>query len=225
MGLFSFWLGCGILEDMIKDVLIQPFLLGLSVGIFCFTYCVPFIAPYLVAEERKIKRNFKVILKFIFGRFWGYVLFGAIFGYLGEKIDLPIVNLILIISLMVLSLFLIVYALGFLKPKWSFCSGKFFREKSPLVMGFLMGINICPPFLMSLAYIFTLHSAIKGIVYFVVFFIATSLYMLPLVFLGFLGKMKEFRLIARISALIVGIIFLIYGIYYISRGIMIFHMF
>lgn len=210
---------------MIKDVLVQPFLLGLSVGIFCFTYCVPFIAPYIVAEERKIKKNFKVILKFIFGRFWGYVLFGAIFGYLGERIDLPIVNLILIISLMVLSLLLIIYALGFLKPKWSLCSGKFFKEKSPLLMGFLMGINICPPFLMSLAYVFTLHSVIKGIVYFIVFFIATSLYLLPLVFLGLLGKLKEFRLIARISALIVGIIFLVYGIYYISKGVMIFHSF
>lgn len=206
-----------------REVLIQPFLLGLTVGIFCFTYCVPFIAPYLVAEQRKIKGNFKVILKFIFGRFGGYVLFGAIFGYLGERINVPAVNLILIISLMVLSLLLIVYALGFLKPKWSFCSGKFFRKKSPLLMGFFMGINICPPFLMSLAYVFTLHSAIKGIVYFIMFFLGTSLYMLPLVFLGFLSKMKEFRLIARVSALVVGIVFLIYGIYYISRGVVIFH--
>lgn len=216
-----------------KEVLIQPFLLGLSVGIFCFTYCVPFIAPYIVAEKRKIKGNFRVILKFIIGRFGGYVLFGAIFGYLGEKIDFPIVNIILIISLMVLSLFLIIYALGFFlpkadppragKPKWSWCSAKLFRDKSPLLMGFFMGINICPPFLMSLAYIFTLHSVVKGIIYFIMFFLATSLYLLPLVFLGLLGKMKEFRLIARISALIVGITFLIYGIYYISRGVVVFH--
>ena len=218
-----------------EEVLIQPLLLGLTVGIFCFTYCVPFIAPYLVAEERKINRNFKIILKFIFGRFGGYVLFGAIFGYLGEKINSQAVNLILIISLMVLSLVLIIYASGFFppkadppragKPKLSFCTGKFFREKSPLLMGFLMGINICPPFLMSLAYVFILHSTVKGIVYFIMFFVGTSLYILPLVFLGFLGKMKEFRLIARISALIVGIVFLIYGIYYISRGVVIFHSF
>jgi len=165
-----------------------------------------------------------MILKFIFGRFSGYVLFGAIFGYLGERINNSTVNLILIISLMALSLLLIIYASGLLKQK-SWCSGKFFREKSPLLMGFFMGINICPPFLMSLAYVFTLHSAVKGIIYFIMFFLGTSIYFLPLVFLGFLGKMKEFRLIARISALIVGIVFLIYGIYYISRGVMIFHSF
>jgi len=179
----------------------------------------------MVSEERRAKANIAAILKFIFGRFGGYVLFGAIFGYLGERINNQAVNLILIISLMVLSFVLIIYALGFLKPKLSFCSGKFFREKSPLLMGFLMGINICPPFLMYLAYVFTLHSAIKGIIYFIMFFMGTSFYILPLFFLGFLGKMKEFRLIARISALIVGIVFLVYAIYYIIRGVVIFHTF
>lgn len=78
---------------------------------------------------------------------------------------------------------------------------------------------------MSLAYVFTLHSAIKGIVYFIMFFLGTSLYFLPITFLGQLGKMKEFRLIARIAGLIVGVAFLIYGIYYISRGVIIFHLF
>lgn len=205
------------------SIFLQPFLLGLSVGIFCIVYCVPFIAPCLVSEARKRKEDFKMIMKFISGRFGGYVLFGAVFGYLGERISNSTVNLILIISLMALSLLLIFYAIGFLKPKWSFCSGKFFREKSPLMMGFFMGVNICPPFLMSLVYVFTLHSVFKGIIYFCMFFLGTSLYFLPLVFLGLLSKMKEFQLIARVSALIVGIIFLIYGVYYISRGVMIFH--
>ena len=208
-----------------RDVLIQPFLLGLSVGIFCLSYCVPFIAPYIVSQKRRLKGNFKVILKFLAGRLGGAVLFGAFFGYLGEKINTPVVNSVLMISLILLSLLMIFYALGFFKPKLSFCSGRFFREKSPLIMGFLMGVNVCPPFLISLTYVFALHSVVKGIIYFVVFFAATSIYTLPLAFLGFLSKMKEFRLIARISALIVGIVFLIYGIYYISKGVMIFHLF
>jgi len=90
-------------------------------------------------------------------------------------------------------------------------------------MGFLMGINICPPFLMSLAYVFSLHSAFKGIIYFLMFFLGTTLYFLPVAFLGFLGKMKEFRLIARVAGLIVGFAFLTYGIYYIIRGLTLFH--
>lgn len=210
-----------------NDYIIQPFLLGISTGIFCFTYCVPFIVPYLVSEQRKLKRNFKVILEFISGRLGGYILFGAIFGYLGEKISNQTVNLILIISLMVLSVILIFYALGVLKPKGFFCSAKYikFKKKAPLLMGFLMGINICPPFLMSLAYVFTLHSVVKGIVYFLVFFLGTTLYFLPITFLGFLGKVNEFRLAARISGLIIGLVFLVYGIYYIIRGLTMFHTF
>jgi sulfite exporter TauE/SafE len=208
-----------------EDFFIQPFLLGISTGIFCFTYCVPFIAPYLASEERKLGKNFRIILQFIFGRLGGYILFGAIFGYLGERISNQAVNLILIFSLIVLSVVLIIYALGFLKPKGIFCSVKYikFREKSPLLMGFLMGINICPPFLMSLAYVFSLHSAFRGIIYFLMFFLGTTLYFLPVTFLGFLGKMKEFRLIARIAGLIVGFAFLTYGIYYIIRGLTLFH--
>ncbi len=218
------------------DYLTQPFLLGISVGIFCFTYCVPFIAPYLAAEERKLSKNFKIILQFIFGRLGGYVLFGAIFGYLGERISNQTVNLILIVSLMVLAIILIIYSLGLLRSKGFFClahsplikggwSAKYikFREKSPLLMGFLMGINICPPFLMSLAYVFTLHSTLRGIIYFLMFFLGTTLYFLPVTFLGYLGKMKEFRFIARIAGLIVGFAFLVYGIYYIIRGLTIFH--
>lgn len=210
-----------------SDFLIQPFLLGISTGIFCFVYCVPFIAPYLVSEERKVKRNFRIILEFILGRLAGYILFGAIFGYLGEKISNQTVNLILIISLMVLSVVLIFYALGFLKPKGIFCSVKYlgFKNRAPVLIGFLMGINICPPFLMSLAYVFTLHSILKGIIYFLMFFFGTTIYFLPITFLGYLGKMKEFRLIARLSALIVGLAFFVYGIYYISRGLLVFHSF
>lgn len=206
-----------------KEVIIQPFLLGLSVGIFCFSYCVPFIAPFLIAEKRRFKTNLGLVLKFVLGRFGGYVLFGAFFGYLGEKINNYTVNLILIIALILLSLVLIFYAIGLVRPNFSFCRRRFIKERSPLIMGFLMGVNICPPFLMSLSYVFILHSTIKGIIYFILFFLGTSIYLLPLVFLGLLGKMKEFRMIGRVAALLVGIIFLIYGIYYIIRGTVIFH--
>lgn len=195
------------------NLFIQPFLLGLSVGVYCFAYCLPFVGSYLISEKRPGRENFKVILQFIGGRFIGYLLFGAFFGYLGEKIDSPTINLILIISLMVLAVFLILHALNLFKPKW-FYPFKLNQHKNkfPLIMGFLLGINICPPFLISLNYVLTLGSFWKGIVYFVMFFMGTSLYFLPVTFLGFLNKMKEFRLMARLAALIVGISFFIYGL-------------
>ena len=39
------------------NIITQPFLLGLSSGLFCLSYCVPFVAPYLVSEKRPFKKN------------------------------------------------------------------------------------------------------------------------------------------------------------------------
>jgi len=197
------------------NLFLQPFLLGLSVGIYCLAYCLPFVGSYLVSEKRRTSQDFKIILQFIEGRFIGYLLFGAFFGYLGEKIDNPTINLILIVSLMILSIFLVLHALNLFKPKW-FCAFKFnkHQKKFPLLMGFLLGVNLCPPFLISLTYVFTLHSLWQGIIYFIMFFVGTSLYFLPITFLGFLNKMKEFRLMARLAALVVGLGFFIYGLQY-----------
>lgn len=198
-----------------QEVFIAPFLLGLSAGMYCLTLCIPFVAPVMISENRREKENFLVLVKFIFGRFLGYIAFGALFGYLGEKINNNGLNFILNFALILLSLLLISHALGLMQPKrFSFCQKiKKHNSKIPLLMGFLMGVNICPPFLMSLTYVFTLHSVLKGIIYFLMFFLGTTLYFLPLFFLGYLNKIKEFQWVGRVAALIVGILFFIYGFY------------
>lgn len=206
------------------DIIIQPLLAGLSMGLFCTTSCLPFIAPYLVAEQRDPKATAGVLLQFILGRLGGYVLFGAVFGWLGERLTGSEFNLFTIISLVLLSILLILYAVGLMKPSWSVCGMSAWpRRRIPLLMGFLMGVNICPPFLMSVAYVFTLHSMFKGIAYFLVFFAATTLYFLPLFFLGFLSKLNEFRVVARVSAVLVGLLFTAYGIYAIGSGSLMVH--
>lgn len=204
-----------------NDFIVQPLLLGFSVGLFCSTQCLPFAVPFMISEERSWRKNFKATLEFVAGRLGGYILFGAIFGYLGEKISGFAVDILINISLAILSVILIVYALGLLKDKGFFCSARFaqLRTKTPLLLGFFMGINVCPPFLMSLAYVFALHSAPKGIIYFFMFFLGTTVYFLPLIFIGLLGKMREFRLVARLSGLVVGFAFLIYSLYYIIRSL------
>jgi sulfite exporter TauE/SafE len=205
------------------DVIIQPLLAGLSTGLFCTTFCLPFIAPYLAAESRDMRASAKVLLEFILGRLGGYVLFGAVFGYLGEKIDQSIFNVVSITALLILSWVLVGYAVGLAKPR-SVCAALSARRAlTPLGMGFLMGINLCPPFLMSIAYVFTLHSALKGMVYFLVFFAATTVYFIPLVFVGLLGRMYEFRLAARVSAVLVGVVFTAYAIYMIASGSLVMH--
>ena len=195
------------------DVILEPLLAGLSTGLFCCASCYPVLVPVFAAEERNAGATFRVWLQFLLGRLAGYLLFGAAIGWLGERFDEAWLAKVSAVVLMAMALLLVFYALGFRKPAFSLCAAGTRRGQAlPTTLGFLLGINVCPPFLMSLAYVFTLHSMARGIVYFLVFFCATSLYFTPLLFVGWLGRMKEFRWAARASALAVGILFFVYGI-------------
>ena len=194
------------------DVILEPLLAGLSAGLFCCATCVPVLAPVFAAEHRSAGANVRLWAQFLFGRLAGYLLIGAAIGWLGERFDAAWYTRISAAAMIVFSLLLISYAVGFRKPAWSFCAAGTRRGQAmPVLLGFLMGANACPPFLMSVAYVFTLHSLAKGLVYFLVFFCATTVYLIPLPFVGLLGRMKEFRWAARASALAVGILYLVYG--------------
>lgn len=193
---------------------LQPLLTGLSVGAFCLTTCFPFMGSILVAENRPFKKNLRVVIEFLGGRLAGYLTFGFLTGYLGEKVNARWLHLANDISLILLSILLIAFLTGLIREQRIFCiSSQTLRGKSPAIMGFLLGINLCPPFLLSLSYIFTQRSAWYGIFYFFLFFIASSIYFLPLAFAGLLSKTKEFQQAAHLSGYLVAIIFFIYGLY------------
>ena len=195
-----------------RDVILAPLLAGLSTGLFCCVTCYPVLAPVFAAENRPPKATLRVWLQFLLGRLAGYALFGAAIGWIGERCDAVWLSLASSAGMMVLALVLIFYAVGFWRPAWSFCAAGTRRGAvAPAALGFLMGIQACPPFLLSVAYVLTLHSLLKGLAYFFVFFCATSVYLVPLLFVGLLGRMKEFRLAARAGALAVGALFLAHG--------------
>ncbi|MFH1799329.1 MAG: sulfite exporter TauE/SafE family protein [Candidatus Omnitrophota bacterium] len=195
------------------ELVMQPLLAGLSVGAFCLTYCFPFMGVFFGAEERSPKRNLFVLLEFLAGRLMGYLCFGLLVGYLGEKFDPRWLRRATDISFIVLSLVLLFYLLGLVREKSLCPTPKWLKARSPLVMGFFMGINLCPPFLLSVAYVFQQQSPLYGMFYFALFFLASSVYFLPLLSVGFASKIQELRIMARISGFLVATLFFIYGIY------------
>jgi sulfite exporter TauE/SafE len=195
------------------ELVIQPLLAGLSVGAFCLTYCFPFLGVFFAAEERNSRKNLLLLSEFLAGRLGGYLCFGLLVGYLGEKFDPQWLRRATDVSFIVLSLALLFYLLGLIREK-GFCQApSFLKNRSPLLMGFFMGINLCPPFLLSITYVFSKQSALYGMLYFALFFLASSLYFLPVVFVGLASRAKEFRTMARVSGFLVVAIFFIYGIY------------
>ncbi len=195
------------------ELVFQPLLAGLSVGAFCLTYCFPFMGVVLGAEERSPQKNLLVLLEFLTGRLAGYLCFGLLVGYLGEKLDPQWLRRATDISFIGLSLVLFLYLLGLVREK-GFCpTPKFLKARNPTLLGFFMGINLCPPFLLSITYVFSQHSPLYGMIYFALFFLASSLYFLPIVFVGLASRAREFRAMARVSGFLVAIIFFIYGVY------------
>jgi len=207
------------------------------------------MGSFLAAEDRPFRKNTGLVLKFLGGRLAGYLCFGIVLGYLGEKFDSRWLRLVTDISFIFLSILLLLYLTGLSTGVKVFMSLSFPRKResrtgsptktfgddniiehkkdnacvqersNPCIMGFLMGLNLCPPFLLSMAYVLSRHSILYGAVYFALFFLSSSIYFLPLVFIGGLSKAAEFRKLARWSGFVVGILFLVYGIYSIFHNL------
>lgn len=193
-------------------ILISGFLTGLSVGVYCLGICLPVFVPVLLGKKRDTKQSFWLILQFSFGRLIGYLLFGLVIGYLGEVTESLLVHKIVGLATAFLGLLMISYSLGLVRWGTKVCGKNFVWIKIPFLLGFLTGASPCPPFLASLSYVFNLKSLVLGTAYFLSFFFGTSLYIIPLAFLGFFSRQTKLQKIARISSIIVGIYFLISGL-------------
>jgi sulfite exporter TauE/SafE len=133
-------------------------------------------------------------------------------------------SIISLISLALLSLIIILYSLNFFQlHQPAFCQLRPSRIKIPFFIGLFTGLNLCPPFLLSLNYVVIQGSTLKGLVYFFFFFLATNLYFIPLIFLGKLAHLTEFKIFARLALIIVSAIFLLYSLYGLAVNFNILH--
>ena len=208
------------------EIVLSALVLGFSTGLTCLATCAPFYLPYLIAEERKLKINFWQLIQLMLGRLTGYLSFGLLVSLAGQKLNVGWINTLSTVSLGLLAGFLILYSLNFFQTKlhpW-LCRFQSARVKPPFLIGLLTGLNFCPPFLISLNYLFVLGNPQAGIIYFLVFFLATNLYFLPLIFLGKLSFLKEFRSFARFTLLAIGIIFFVYVIYHLINQQQLLHL-
>ena len=195
--------------NMDLSAIAEPFLLGLSSGLFCVTTCLPFIGPVMGFEENTPARSSRrLFFQFMLGRFFGYILFGAAFGCLGQMIDERLTGRLGAFCLAILSVLLILCSAGVLKEKNGRCP---YFIRPPLLMGFLTGVNVCPPFLMAVSAIVTLRSVWGGMLFFCIFFVGTTVYFLPMLFLGRLAGIRQVRILSRMAGLAAGCYFLFYA--------------
>jgi sulfite exporter TauE/SafE len=189
------------------------FLLGLSTGPICMATCLPIVLPFAVSEDggTSVAQRWFFLARFMAGRLAAYVATGAITGLIASRLGFA-GSKIGIYAWMILSLLLIAYGLGAGVKHVGFCrlvTRSVAAHSFPYVLGFLTGMSLCPPFLLALSYVMERSvNVMFAVVFFLSFFCATSIYVLPIGILGHLPRQDWLRLAGRCAAVVSGFFFL-----------------
>jgi sulfite exporter TauE/SafE len=189
--------------------LTEGFLLGIATGTTCLATCGPVYAPYLMQYERNLWKSIVALFEISIGRFITYAIFGLIAGFLGASLAEVNRDLFTASAYVLFSCFLLITTFRTNKKEKCCQTGKWatFIDR-PVILGILTGINFCPSFLLAITKAVDLNGPVAGLLLFSSFFVGTSLFLIPLSFFGLFGLKKQFRMIARISAILISIWFI-----------------
>ncbi len=199
---------------MMLKYICEAFVLGVTMGGYCAINCAPFVVPYLLANSgNKFLGKIYIFGQFIFGRLVAYMLFAVVVSFLsissGTLLSLRVNNILLTFA----SLFMIIFSL--INTKIKFCQFKKLSAISkgfPVITGFILGLNLCPPFLVALVNILKMKSILGSCIYFSFLFLGTTIYLLPVVFVSAVLNADFFRRLGTYLGILVGIWFLIQGV-------------
>ncbi|MBI4633802.1 MAG: sulfite exporter TauE/SafE family protein [Deltaproteobacteria bacterium] len=206
----------------------RGFLLGLSSGTVCAAYCAPVLVPYLLGEGRGVLKNFSALTQFLLGRLLGYLSF-AVFAW-GIHVSLPQditkQNLLIGAAYLILAGLLIYYSFfkaGRACPQAG-GQGTGHRLRDPrssfflLSLGLVTGLNLCPPFLLAVATASQQATLAQSILFFLTFFIGTSVFLIPAPLLGLLRGFPPLHVIGKMAAGLIGAYYFFIGATMLAGG-------
>lgn len=193
--------------------LTEGFLLGIATGTTCLATCGPVYAPYLMQYDRNVWRSFLALMEISAGRFVTYAVFGIAAGMMGAAIADIERDLFTASAYILFSVFLLLSSFRTNKKDHCCTTGKWMTlVDRPVLLGLFTGINFCPSFLLAITKAVDLSGPLAGLAIFSSFFVGTSLFLIPLSFLGYFGIKKKIRVFARITAVIVSTWFIVQAV-------------
>jgi len=205
----------------------QGFLLGLANGTTCLAFCAPVLVPFLLEEGKNVRQNLVTLFKFLGGRLGGYTLFGLLAWATGSLL-LRAANyqsLVIGAAYVGLAALLLVAVLRKKAPAGA-CAFEGAQAKLsrwpallPVGMGFLAGLKVCPPLLLAFTEAASTGTLTGSLVLFLTFFLGTSIYFIPLSFLGAFARVTALRIVGQFAAVIVALYYLYSGILLLAGGI------
>lgn len=198
---------------MSLDPLIRGAALGLATGTACLASCGPVYGAYLLSEKRSGFESVRVLLELNFGRFISYAAFGALFGLLGGSIPVSVRGPLAAAGYILFSLYLLLSVVRIRKTCGGCATSRMLRiTRSPLLLGVLTGLSVCPSFLIAVTGAFESSGPLSGALLFTGFFAGTTVYMLPFAILGLFTRKAWFTSVARVLAVIVAVYFMVIGV-------------
>ena len=195
--------------------------LGLATGPVCLASCGPVVVPWMLVQPRGLRVHARQLAVFLAARLGGYLAFATLIWYAGYVLSrswsgrpwlFGAVELLLAASLLV-------YAAGW--PHAHCAAGRLSRRHAqnelaqigdplengarPLgaaALGFLTGINLCPPFLVAGVRAAQLPTLAGALLFFAVFFAGTAVWFIPFLSLGVIRRTPAFLTVARMAAVL-----------------------
>ena len=197
----------------------QGFLLGLANGSSCLAFCAPARIPFFMHEGQGVRQNLVTLFKFLGGRMGGYLLIGLLAWGAGSLLSgaAGYERLLIGIAYVGLAALLLVAVLRKKAPAGD-CAFEGARATLsrwpallPVGMGFLAGLKICPPLLLAFTGAASAGSLAGSLVFFLAFFLGTSVYFIPIPFLGVFRRASALQIVGQFAAVIVALYYLFAG--------------
>lgn len=194
-------------------MLIEGFLLGLSSGSYCLFSCSPITVPLFMDHKMGHKQAVNRLLIFLSGRLLGYILFGLILSITGAIVmgyfDPFIQKRIEALSLIVAGVILLLPLKGHREGEGCIMRSLRSQSLSALMLGVITGLSFCPPFLSAATRVVNQGMG-GGVLYFISFFVGTSLFLLPFGMFSLLGRYQSaLKHMGRYLRLIIGLYFIL----------------
>lgn len=206
-------------------MVIEAILLGFSTGTYCAMYCGPVLIPFLFGTEKQsYGRNAGLTGTFLLGRLAMYFILGAVFGGAGllisEFFDPVMARRLSVYAYIFCGIVLLCNSFGVRFP-WAKnedgCKCPKLKKigndwVTAALTGLAVGLHICPPLWTAICRSIFGGNGISGLFYFVLFYIGTLPFFIPLLGIPFMTKrVSVLKKVSRITQILVGAYFLIFN--------------
>jgi len=192
----------------------EALILGFGSGPVCLASCGPVLWPWLAAEGRDWRGNAGLLARFLAGRLAGYLAFAVAAWAVGRAVpgDARLRALTYGMANLCLAAFL---AFAVLRPKHACHAAdaptgtlhqiapagvaRSLHAPAAITLGFLTGLNLCPPFVAAGVRAAETHSLAAALIFFALFFAGTAVWFAPSLAISRLRRFPVVPTVARIT--------------------------